>query len=390
MAVAGMAVGAPARVETMDARVIEGEVVGIADGVAVQPAKGDKQTLPLNSVTEIVWAQAVAATARTGQAAVVVTALGEELAADDVVLDKARLRITSPMMGKIDCPVEAVRVIHFPPAGQSAAEVEVRWRQMKLPDSSRDRLLVSRPGAEPLAVEGVLAGISADTVSFQWDNETRQVPRKTVLMIRLAPSAAEKKVEAKFSAVGRDGSVVRCTAIAMDRGKLMLEGATVGKAELPVAKLAALKFASLGMVDLASLAPASVKEHGFFDTTFHYRNGRAASGKPLQLGGKVYAAGLGLHSYCALTWDLDGQYSLLVATVGIDDAVRPNGDANVTVLGDGKPLGEPIRLHGKDSPQQDVRLKIDGVKSLTIRVDFGKDALDFSDHVDVVNPRLLK
>lgn len=389
LAAAGMAAGASARVETSDARIIEGEVVGIADGVAVQPAKGDKQTLPLNSITEIVWAEAEAATAKAGQA-VVVTALGEELAAEQVLMDKGRLQIASGLLGKLDCAVEAARVLYFPPAGQSAGEVEARWQQMKLPDSPKDRLLIARAGAEPLALDGALMSMSAETVSFQWENEARQVPRKTVLMIRLAPPATEKKFDAKYSAVGRDGSTVRCTSLSMDKGVLALESPTIGKAAVAVAKLAALKFASASTVSLASIEPASVKEHGFFDTTFHYRNGRSASGKPLQLGGKTYTAGLGLHSHCELTWNIEGQYTLLVATVGINDAVRPNGDANVTFLGDGKPLGEPIRLHGKESPQQDVRLKIDGVKSLTVKVDFGKDGLDFADHVDLVNPRLLK
>jgi len=99
---------------------------------------------------------------------------------------------------------------------------------------------------------------------------------------------------------------------------------------------------------------------------------------------------VGLHGPGGLSYKLDGQYATFVSTVGIDDAVRPNGDANVSFVGDGKPLCEPIRLHGKDSPQQDVRLKIAGVKSFVIRVDFGRDGLDFADHVDLANARLLK
>ena len=49
----------------------------------------------------------------------------------------------------------------------------------------------------------------------------------------------------------------------------------------------------------------------------------------------------------------------------------------------------PLRLTGKDDPQL-VRAKVAGVKKLTIRVDFGQDNLDVSDHVDLAAARLIK
>ena len=43
----------------------------------------------------------------------------------------------------------------------------------------------------------------------------------------------------------------------------------------------------------------------------------------------------------------------------------------------------------KAAPQP-IRLKLDGVESLLIRVDFGEDGLDYADHVDLVAARLIK
>jgi hypothetical protein len=96
-----------------------------------------------------------------------------------------------------------------------------------------------------------------------------------------------------------------------------------------------------------------------------------------------------MHSFCELLIPLGEKFSLLVATAGIDDAVRPYGDATITFLGDGRPLGKPIRLTGKTAPQP-IRLKLEGVESLLIRVDFGEDNLGFADHVDLVAARLIK
>jgi len=37
-----------------------------------------------------------------------------------------------------------------------------------------------------------------------------------------------------------------------------------------------------------------------------------------------------------------------------------------------------------------VRLSVQGVKTLTIRVEFGSDGVDVGDHVDIADARLVK
>ena len=76
-------------------------------------------------------------------------------------------------------------------------------------------------------------------------------------------------------------------------------------------------------------------------------------------------------------------------TAGIDDSVRPAGRASLVLLGDGKPLAEPFLLTGKDEPVG-IRVSVEGVKKLTVRVEFGPDKLDVGDLVDLVEPRLIK
>jgi hypothetical protein len=87
----------------------------------------------------------------------------------------------------------------------------------------------------------------------------------------------------------------------------------------------------------------------------------------------------------------------LLATVGIDDAVRPSGQATLEVLGDGKPLAihvgdekhKSLDLTGKDNARS-IRVDVRGVKSLTLRVGFGADGLGVGDHVDLAAARLVK
>jgi hypothetical protein len=116
---------------------------------------------------------------------------------------------------------------------------------------------------------------------------------------------------------------------------------------------------------------------------------RSVAGGALLLDGKQYLSGVGLHSQCELTYTLAGKYTLFVARAGINDAVRPAGEAILTILGDGKPLLKPTVLRGKEVSVP-IRLDVKGVKKLTIRVGYGPDKIDAADHVDLVAARLIR
>ena len=124
--------------------------------------------------------------------------------------------------------------------------------------------------------------------------------------------------------------------------------------------------------------------------TFAHRVNQSVGGGPLVLDKKTYDVGLGLNSFSHLEYKLDGQYKTFVATAGIDDAVRPAGNATLTILGDGKELCKPMDLTGKDEHPVELRLDLSGVKVLTIQVDYGPDKVAVGDHVDIVGARLVK
>ena len=325
--------------------------------------------------------------ARAGQA-VVVTSVGDVLAAGDATLAAGRLRLVSPLLGPAEVPVASAKVIYLPSSAQAAADLEKRYRRMKLPRSASDRLVVMRPSQEPLVVEGVLEGMDGENVTVRWKGQLRRIGRSRVRMIRLAAVASETRRPAG-TLVGSDGSQVSFQSVTLEKGSLACVSLSAGKKAVALGKVAGIRFALENVTKLSELKPAAVKQHGFFETTFPYRVDRSVSGKRLRLGGRTWRSGLGLHSFCELTYRLDGAYSLFVATVGIDDAVRPHGDATVTFLAGGKPLGKGVRVTGTSDPQA-VRLRLDAAKTFTVRVDFGADGLGFADHVDLAEPRLIR
>jgi hypothetical protein len=256
---------------------------------------------------------------------------------------------------------------------------------MELSPSTRDTLIVVQPTAW-VSVEGVLRSIGEKSAVFNWKDADRSIGREKIAAIRLTPLAEHAKSIGRIKLT--DGTVLAVSEVAFDGKVWTVNTISLGKLQLPSAKVAGVKMHSDRVISLADLTPLEVKEYGMFDKVYHYKTHRSVGGGPLRLGAETYSAGLGLHSFCELTYALGGKYVRLVALAGIDRSVRPAGDATLSFLADGKLIGKPIRLQGKDEPTP-IRVDLAGVKRLTIRVDFGQDKLDAADHVNLASPRLI-
>jgi len=283
----------------------------------------------------------------------------------------------------------SVSAIYFPGANQSAAKVAVRCAEMGHEPGDQDLVVVARKTGGWLGVQGILKSVDDKTLTFTWKGADRMISLPTVRAIFLAPTSSGKTARFKGVLTVRDGSSVRFASLKYAGGVfgLSLDGSDA--LQMSAAAFASVKFVSDRVVSLSDLKPVSVSQHGLLDTTMGWRINSSVSGSPITLAGRVYNTGLGLHSFCQLTYNLDGQYRALIATIGIDDLVRPGGDAGLTFLGDGKKLLAPLRITGRGKPQA-VRIPLTGVKSLVIRLDYGKDQLDVGDHVDFAGARLIK
>jgi len=403
-----LAAPAPAakwRVETADARVIVGQLESVAGGMIVIRGDSGAQELPMADVVEMsAGEQPEDIMAIPGQA-VLETACGDALAVSDVSYDGKKLAATGKIVGGIEMPIDSARAILLPSVGRSCSELLKGYEQMGLGKPTGDRLVVTREALADLAVDGVLEGIDAAKVTFRWAEESRTVARKSVPMIFLAEVAAKAETPAG-TLVTRDSSRIRFRSIQVEGGKITVDSLAAGKLTVKLADAVSVRLASEQVVRLTDLKPSAVKEQGLFDLAFTHRQNKSVGGRALTMGGRQYATGLGLHSYCELEYDLEAKFSTFVAVVGIDDEVRPHGDAAVSFLIDGKAAallgadgkalsakdgadGEAVRVTGKDEPRQ-IRVDVRGARKLTIRVDFGRDGLGVGDHVDVVGARLIR
>jgi len=388
VSVLAAALAAPAaaagHVDRLDGVRLSGTVRAIDDEAVRIVENGEPATVPLKDVARIQLAQARDATGQRS-AAVLVTAGGDPLAATDLTVVDRQVRFRNPLLGSVALPIRQAGALYGAPK-LAASAVREKCREMNLSRGAGDVLVVEQEGGNWLTMTGVLGDVGKDQVTFRWRGQEGRVKRSAVRAILFArvgePPAATGTI------TGVDGSCIGFTGVSFRDETFRVEIPGLGERRIARKAVAAVVFHSSRVVPLADLKPTSVREYGVFET-FPHRVGRSVGGGPLRLGGREYDAGLGLHSFCELTYDLSGAYQTFVATVGIDDAVRPHGGATLTISGDGKPLGEQLDLSGRTKPVR-LRLGVAGVRRLTIRVGFGADELDYADHVDLADARLIK
>ena len=157
---------------------------------------------------------------------------------------------------------------------------------------------------------------------------------------------------------------------------------------VPVVGMETLEFNNSRVCYLSTLNPRATIQEDMFGLAWPVRIDRSVSNQPIRLGNQNYARGIGVHAPCELTYDLTDDYTLLVAAVGIDDAVRPRGKVVFRVVGDNRELFSGGPLSGNDPPQK-ISVDIRGVHQLRLIVE-ATDDLDFGDHADWADVRLIK
>src|SRR5439155_19749793 len=110
------------------------------------------------------------------------------------------------------------------------------------------------------------------------------------------------------------------------------------------------------------------------------------AGKPISIGGKQFARGVGTHAESRLRVDLGGKASRFFAQVGVDDSADGQGSVEFIVLGDGKVLWRSGVLLGAKAALP-VDVNVSGVRVLTLRATAGGDGSG-SDHADWAEARI--
>jgi len=378
------AYAAPVQALRVDGTTIQGEWAGCPDAnsVSIQTAEGstritfdDLARLSFEAQSKPRGGQVVFHLADGGRL------YGELVGgATDAVLTRTALGDGIPLSFQSLAGIQLVRGEEFAKADglfQSAL-------QARLPAQD---VLITRDPDDAKSVRGRLETLDAERGAFAFGERTRAFQTDKIYGVVFAVGAV-KRAAFPVTVELADGSVVSGSLERADAERLAIATSVGPTAEMKVAVVVNLRVRSPRVVYLSDLTPTGERTEGLLHRPWPVRRDRSVSARLLSIGGRVFDKGLGVHSRTELDYQLDRGYESLVATIGIDDAVRPAGSVVFRVLGDGKVLLDSGVLTGKDPPR-DVNVNVVGVRALTLVVDYG-DELDLSDQADWGGARLLK
>lgn len=376
-----------AQLTTLDGKTISGRVLDITPENVRMHTKDGEQAIPSSQVLRVTDGKTAVAQPATQLVELVD---GSQLAAREYSVDGA---VASIMLnGRIlySIPIKQVRLVRF---GTIADLSE--WNQIVKEHAASD-LLVLRKGAALDYLEGILHDVNANTVRFETDGRTIPVKRAKVAGIVYYHGVKQHPPDPFCMLTDRDGSQFAVRKIALKDGKLNIETGSGITNELSLEAVSALDFSAGKQRYLSDLEPAAVEYTPYFggesegSETQQINSparDKSLTGGNLELDGNKYVKGVALHSRTKAMYQLPRGFRRFAATVGIDDAVRPHGEAIVRIQGDGKPLWERA-VRGTESASN-VDIDIAGVRMLEVQADFGAN-LDIADHVDLCDARLTK
>lgn len=378
-------------VETLDGQVIAGRLVELgADSVTIETDRG-----PVSLATEkLAGLRPALEQGPSGLAPGVEVELvdGSRLAAADYTAEGGRTTIAMPGGEMIELATGDVASVRLQPPGPATAAEWSRLREAAL----NGDLLVVRKGDSVDYHLGVLGDVSDTLVHFEIDSERLPVKRLKVHGLIYYRPAGPELAEAVCRVLDTHGSnwVARSIELAGDSLRWTTPlGVEVARG---LSAVESVDFSQGKIVYLSDLKAESVEWTPYFGRAgnldvlrefFGPREDRSLRSGPLELGGKSYRKGLALHSRTRIGYGLPGNFRRFKAIAGIDDRVRPQGNARLVLYGDGRVLLETT-VRGTDPPLP-IDVDLSGVGRLEILVDFGGD-LDVGDHVDLCQARIVK
>lgn len=269
------------------------------------------------------------------------------------------------------------------------------WDRIRQTEPTGDLLVVRKDTAVDYH-RGVLRDVTDSVVHFELDGDVLPVKRAKVLGLLYFQSAGRGLPDAICRVSDTDGSSWSVRSIRLAGNQLEWTTPLGLSMTRPLAEVLRIDFSQGKIVYLSELEPELREWTPYFGSNrdlstlsqfFAPKTDQGLYSGPMELDGKTYTKGVALHSRTRLVYRLPDKFRRLKAIVGIDDRVRPRGNARLLISGDQRVLLETT-LTGRE-PSRPIDLDLTGVHRLSILVDYGED-LDVSDHVDLGEARVLK
>jgi hypothetical protein len=383
-----LAAADPIEVRTLDGRTLGGELAELTTQRLTLADGPRRTTLETDQILSIAAKGAVVAS----QPAEVTVELtdGSVIAARQYVARDNKAVITLLDGVQLDAPLNAIQSVRL--ARSPALDDE--WARLTAAAADAD-VLVIRNGDSLDLHKGVVHEVAEDKVGFELDGEVLPVKRAKVYGFVYRHGAAEAPPPPVCRLFELSGSQWSVSTLLLS-GKLRLTTPSGVEVSLPLADLARIDFSGGKIIYLSDLKPEAFEWTPYFSSQrtpdslkrfYAPRFDRGFDSPTMTLGGAQYEKGLALHCRTEIVYRLPAGFRRFQATAGIDDAMRPAGNARLIIRGDDRQL-EEIKLSGGEQPRN-VDIDVSNVRRLTVLVDFS-DNLGSGDRLLLCNARIVK
>jgi hypothetical protein len=295
------------------------------------------------------------------------------------------LRFNSTLLGELDVKNDLLAGVAFPVKEPPAAEVLTQFFAVQSGDNDQ----VLAPNGE--MVNCFLNEMTNKEITYDVEGQKRSRPFDQMAAFRYAALKPFERMKGLLARVQlSDGSVLSGKLGTYQDKKLSVTGGEGMTWNIHEAVILSVGFAGGRLVYLDELEPKAEQKPlvGGAPVLFHWRKNLSASAGSLAIGRKEYLRGLGVHSFCKLTFQLEGKFTRFLADVGLDRAAGPRASCVWKVLADGQELKSGEAKAGE--PAATLKLPVSGVKILELVCDYGPDEDDAGDLLDWSEARLVK
>lgn len=326
--------------------------------------------------------------------------------------DAAALDFNGPLLpAGVRIPLEWVRRLDYAPArdGNSSMPPDSAVNAAVDPKAPRAGNAAAA-GSDVVVTQsgGVLAGVvelitgRGVTVKDQTLGVLEQ-PWEKIATVIIAPLDAPPRASAdalRVVVTGRDGSTLAGELLALDRSTMRLRNGLVGDLDIATERIDGIEFLLGRVVPLSSREPLRFTEGNpymsseLFARACHWRRDQCVTGGPLNIGGRVFRRGIGVHAETRLVFAIEPSDRLFQTWIGVDQSARPITDERefgsvvFRVLVDGTE-----RMNSGDvnweSPPRRHEVSLEGGKELELVVEMGQ-GFHILDRADWGDARILK
>lgn len=363
----------------------EAQWIGLSDGRLFRfLVEGKEQAVPGDTIIDLEWRRE---TAENLAPKIRLQFVNEDiLVGDPEKGPEGFFLLRSISLGSVSVNLKHLRFLECLDKTVQETVREKFRKTLSAKDSREDKVVLVNGDVLP----GVLENITDSALSVRSELGPLEIGLDRVYGVVFTALASEfappKELVAVLECAG--GEVATARLLSLEGERLSAQTIFGQKLAISMHSLQKISFRNGALVYLSDLNPESVREIPFFEVSYPYRRDRSQGDNPLRLRGKAYPKGLGVHSKTILTFPLDGQYSRFQSDIGIDDEVEKKGSVVFQVLADDQTVYSSPEVRGGE-PAIRLDLNVQGVKRLSLVVDFGKD-FHICDHADWGDARLLR